>query len=83
MGLQTQFYQLFYWHNDVKLVDLGNIKAGASLNDTYAALKTVIKELTEHGKTVVILGGSHDLTLAQYYSYANNKQIIEAACIDA
>ncbi|HJU45228.1 MAG TPA: formimidoylglutamase [Chitinophagaceae bacterium] len=82
-AIRAQFYQLFYWHNDVKLVDLGNIKAGASLNDTYAALKTVIKELAEHGKTVVILGGSHDLTLAQYYAYADNKQIIEAACIDA
>jgi formiminoglutamase len=67
----------------VRMADLGNIRAGASLNDTYAALKTVIKELTDLGKTVVILGGSHDLTLAQYHSYSDNKHVIEATCVDA
>lgn len=82
-AIREQFYQLFYWHTDVNIADLGNIKTGSSLEDTYAALKTVVKELTSMGKTVVILGGSHDLTLAQYHSYCDNKQLIEATCIDA
>ena len=30
-----------------------------------------------------ILGGSRDLTLAQYNAYAENKRLIEASCIDA
>ena len=34
-------------------------------------------------KTVLILGGSHDLTLAQYGAYVQRKQIIEASCVDA
>ncbi|MEO5997662.1 MAG: formimidoylglutamase [Chitinophagaceae bacterium] len=82
-NIRQQFYQLFYWHPDVRLADIGNIKQGATLNDTYAALKTVIKELIDIGKTVIILGGSHDLTLAQYYAYVDNKEIIEAVCVDA
>jgi len=82
-SIREQFYQLFYWHPDVQLADIGNIKQGATLADTYAALKTVIKELIDIGKTVVILGGSHDLTLSQYYAYADNKEIIEAVCVDA
>lgn len=82
-AIRQQFYQLFYWHPDVRLADIGNIKQGATLNDTYAALKTVIKELIDIGKTVIILGGSHDLTLAQYYAYVDNKEIIEAVCVDA
>jgi arginase family enzyme len=81
--IRTEFYRMFYWHTDIKLADLGNIKKGAGLSDTYAALKTVIKELTEMGKTVVILGGSHDLSLAQYYSYADGRKIMEMACVDA
>jgi formiminoglutamase len=32
---------------------------------------------------VVVLGGSHDLTLAQYYAYADKKNIVEATCVDA
>jgi len=82
-AIREQFYQLYSWHPDVKLADAGNIRAGASLPDTYAALKTVLRELTGIGKTVVILGGSHDLTLSQYYSYADRKDIVEATCVDA
>lgn len=81
--IREQFYQLYCWHPDVKLADAGNIRTGATLADTHAALKTVLRELTGIGKTVVILGGSHDLTLSQYYSYADKKRIIEATCVDA
>jgi arginase family enzyme len=81
--IRQQLYPLYYWHQDVQLADIGNIKAGASLSDTYAALKTVIRELNAIGKTVLILGGGHDLTLAQYASYADEKKIIEGTCIDA
>ena len=81
--IREQFYQLFSWHPDIRLADAGNIRSGATLADTHAALKTVIRELTGIGKTVVILGGSHDLTLSQYYTYADKKHIIEATCIDA
>lgn len=81
--IRQQLYSLYYWHNDLKLADIGNIINGASLQDTYAALKTVVAELTDIGKTVIILGGSHDLTLAQYYSYSSRKKIVEATCIDA
>jgi len=81
--IRSEFYQLYYWHQDIRLADVGNIRQGASLADTYAALKTVVRELTGIGKTVVILGGSHDLTLSQYYTYADKKHIIEATCVDA
>jgi arginase family enzyme len=81
--IRERLYFLYSWHADVNIADIGNIKAGATLTDTYAALKTVIAELTSTGKTVIVLGGGHDLTLAQYHSYADKKEIIEATCIDA
>ncbi len=82
-AVRTAFYNLFHWHKEVTVADVGNVKVGATLQDTYAALKTVIAELIEQGKRVVILGGSHDVTLAQYNAYANLERIIEASCIDA
>ena len=82
-AVRTAFYNLFHWHKEVTVADVGNVKVGATLQDTYAALKTVIAELIEQGKRVVILGGSHDVTLAQYNAYANLEKIIEASCIDA
>ncbi len=81
--IRKQFYSLYYWHQDIKIADVGNIKTGAQFTDTYAALKTVVEELITDGKTVVILGGSHDLTLAQYFAYASAKRTIEASAVDA
>ena len=82
-AVRRQFYQLYYWHADLKLADIGNIKTGASLLDSYAAVKTVLNELLNEKKTIIFIGGSHDLTLPQYEAYSSGKQIIEVSCIDA
>lgn len=81
--IRKEFYNLFHWHTDIAIADLGNIKTGASLLDTYAALKTVLKELIPLGKKIIILGGSHDVTVAQYNAYADLNKVIEATGIDA
>ena len=81
--IRKQLYQLHYWHTDVVIADIGNIKTGATLNDSYAAVKTVLAELLRMKKTVVLLGGSHDITLAQYFAYKELQQVVEATCIDA
>jgi arginase family enzyme len=82
-AVRAEFYNLYYWHQDIKLADVGNVKIGKSTADTYAALKIVLHELVNDGKTVVILGGSHDLTLAQYNAFADDKKQIDAVGIDA
>ena len=82
-AIREEFYNLYHWHKEVNVVDFGNVKTGASLQDTYAALKAVVSELIERKKKVVILGGSHDLTLAQYGAYGSLGKIIEAAVVDS
>ena len=82
-AVRRQFYQLYYWHTDIKIADIGNIKTGASLQDSYAAVKTVLSELLNEKKTIILIGASHDLTLPQYEAYCQNKQIIEISCVDA
>jgi formiminoglutamase len=82
-AIRKEFYKLFHWHNNVTVADIGNVKRGATLQDTYAALQSVVAELLEQNKRVVILGGSHDITLAQYGAYVSLEKIIEAACVDA
>ncbi len=81
--IRKQLYQLYQWHPEIRVADLGNIKAGHAIGDTYAAVRTVTKALIEEKHTVIILGGSHDITLAQYGAYVERKKVIEATCIDA
>jgi arginase family enzyme len=82
-AIRRQLYSLYFWHKELQLADVGNVRRGATLNDTYAAVRTVVAELIGLGKTVILLGGSHDLTLAQYDAYRSSKRIIEAVCVDA
>ncbi|MFN8242649.1 MAG: formimidoylglutamase [Ferruginibacter sp.] len=81
--IRRQLYQLYYWHHDIRIADIGNIKTGAGLADSYAAVKTVLAELLRLQKTVVLIGGSHDITLAQYFAYKELEQVVEATGIDA
>lgn len=81
--IRKAFYNLYCWHIDVHIADIGNIKQGLTLTDSYAALTAVLKELLPLNKKIIILGGSHDLTIAQYQAYVALEHIIEATCIDA
>ncbi|RYF88455.1 MAG: arginase, partial [Chitinophagaceae bacterium] len=82
-AIRRELYAMYYWHPEIRIADIGNIKSGAALSDTYAALKAVVSECIDAGKVVIIIGGSHDLTLAQYNAYADKKVIIDAVCVDA
>ncbi|ATL46663.1 arginase [Chitinophaga caeni] len=81
--VREAFYKLYHWHQDVKLADLGNLLPGNALTDAYAALSSIVGALIDAGKTVLVLGGSHDLTYAQYKAYANKQYIIELTVADA
>ena len=81
--IRAQLYKLHNWHKDVSIADIGNIRCGSSISDSYAAIKIVMKELLQLNKTIIVLGGSHDNTLGQYYAYKELNQVIEATVIDA
>jgi formiminoglutamase len=81
--IRNEFYNLYYWHQDIRLADIGNVKIGKANTDTYAALKVVLHEMMLEGKTVIVLGGSHDLTLSQYYAFADEKRQVDAVGVDA
>ena len=43
--IRKAFYQLFNHWNDLKIVDLGNIRAGQEISDYYYSLNQVLTEL--------------------------------------
>jgi arginase family enzyme len=81
--VRRKFYGLHYWHKEISIADIGNIKNGVGLKDTYAALTIVLKELLQLHKTIVVIGGSHDITLAQYQAYKELNQVINTTIVDA
>lgn len=81
-AIRKQLYQLYNWHPSVKVVDAGNILQGASVDDSRAALRLVLQELHDAGKIVILLGGSHDLSLQQYEAFKSAKQVVSAVAAD-
>ena len=80
--VRDYFYNLFSHWNGVKIADLGNLKNGHSVEDTYFALKDVVAELIKQDILPIILGGSQDLTYANYLAYQNLGKVINFASID-
>ncbi len=81
--VRKYLYRLFRGPHTPRIADLGNIRAGESVSDTYFALKTAITYLLEKNITPVIIGGGQDLTYANYQAYESLGQIINIVSIDS
>ncbi len=80
--IRQQLYDMYSWHSDIKIADVGNVRQGNTLADTRAALLTVLREIHDMGKIAFLIGGSHDLTLAQYDVFRRNEQMAVGAVAD-
>jgi formiminoglutamase len=81
--IRSRLFRLFAHQEMPIMVDLGNINPGFDLQDTQFALSRVIALLAKKGWTVVVLGGSHDLTYGTYLAFEHLEQMVNLACIDA
>lgn len=82
-AVRKHLYELYQGDYPVNIVDLGNIKAGATINDTYAALKLTVEELVKKDIVPIIIGGGQDLTYGQYLGYESLEQRVEVAIVDS
>lgn len=67
--IRKAFYSLFPGSWNTVIADLGDINRGESVEDTYFALKTTVAILIQKKIIPVIIGGSQDLTYANYRAY--------------
>ncbi|MCH2233029.1 MAG: formimidoylglutamase [Crocinitomicaceae bacterium] len=72
----TRFISLYKGEWDVKILALGEILPGNTLDDTYAAIKEVVTELVKNNIVPVVIGGSQDLTYAIYQAYEKLEQTV-------
>jgi len=79
--IRNKLYQLYQGSYKVKIADLGNIKRGNKVEDTYFAMSSVIGECIKNKIIPIILGGSQDLTYANYCAYENLKQTINMVVV--
>lgn len=81
--IRRYLYPLFCGKWDTPMADLGNIYPGEQLSDTYFALREVVGTLLQMGITPVIMGGSHDLSYANYRAYDKLEQSVNLVSVDS
>jgi arginase family enzyme len=81
--IRKSFYGLFPGSWNTTVADLGDINKGESVEDTYFALKESITILVKKNIIPIILGGSQDLTYANYRAYDALIPMVNIVNVDA
>lgn len=81
--IRKALYNLFIQHTHIAIADIGNIAPGESVNDTYIALQKVVGGMALRNSLVIILGGSQDLSFANYAAYEVLESTVNMAVIDS
>lgn len=82
-SIRTCLYQLTKPKKRFRIIDLGNIKRGEKVEDTYFAVRDVIKELTDQDVFPVVIGGSQDLSYSIYNVYESKNDFFNLVSIDS
>lgn len=80
--VRKAFYQLFNHWEDLKIVDLGDIKTGNEISDTYYAVNQVLTELMKNHVVPIVIGASQDMTYPMYQVYEPTGRLVNIAAID-
>jgi arginase family enzyme len=80
--IRKAFYKLFpgNWSHDI--ADLGDIQRGETVEDSYSALIQVVSSLIKAKIIPIIIGGSQDLTYANYRAYDKISSMINIVNVD-
>jgi len=71
--IRKEFYK-FYAPGKLNLIDLGNIKNGKTVKDTYTAITEVIYNLLLNESAIILLGGSKDMIIPVCNAYKRGKK---------
>ncbi|OUR94364.1 arginase [Flavobacteriales bacterium 34_180_T64] len=82
-ALRKSLYALFPGNWYTQIADLGDILQGDSVEDTYFAVRTTLTVLLEKKIIPIILGGSQDLTYANYRAFDNVMPMVNIVNVDS
>ena len=81
--IRNKLFRLKKGENTYKILDLGDLKNGKSLEDTLLRIKEVCELLIDHDVLPILFGGTHDLDYGQYMSYESMDKLVSILNVDA
>ena len=80
--IRKALYPLFNHWPQLRIIDLGDVKIGKELNDTYYAVSQVLTELMKNKIVPIVIGAGQDLTYTMYQVYEPTGKLINIAAVD-
>ncbi|MFD1000646.1 formimidoylglutamase [Ohtaekwangia kribbensis] len=81
--VRRKLYTLKRGTGAYRIVDLGNLKPGHDLEETYTRISEVCRMLLESNVLPILIGGSHDLDYGQYCGYETLDKLVSLLNVDA
>ena len=82
-SIRKELYGMFPGNWDASIADLGDIRAGNTIEDSYFALRKVVSNLIKKKIIPIVIGGSQDLTFALYRAFDELEQMVNLVSIDS
>ncbi len=81
--IREKFYKLYPGNWDSGIVDLGDVKKGETIADTYFAVSEIITFLLKKSIIPIIIGGGQDITYVNYRAYDSLEQTVNITAVDS
>ncbi|MCB0793822.1 MAG: formimidoylglutamase, partial [Flavobacteriales bacterium] len=81
-AVREHLYRLYEPTGKVRMVDLGDLRPGASAQDTQHAVAESLAELIKRNIVPIIIGGGQGHTFTQYLAYERLERTANIVCID-
>lgn len=81
--IREKLYELKKGLGSYRIVDLGDLISGVTLEETYDRIRQVGESLMKQQILPIYFGGTHDLDYGQYLSYQKMKKLVSLVTVDA
>jgi len=82
-ALRKKLYRLTKGSGAYNIVDLGNISEAIDTEQTLGRVQEVCHACIENNVLPILIGGSHDMSFAQYLAYEEMEKLISVLNVDA
>lgn len=81
--VRKKLYTLQKGAGGYRIADLGNLRNGPTLADTYSRISEVSAMLLEKEIVPILIGSTHDMLIGQYRAYEEQERMINLMVVDS
>ena len=81
--IRLQLYKLMMGNWNSTIIDIGDVKEGDTVEDTYFVVKEIVSDLIKKSIIPVIIGATQDITYPAYRAFDGLKNKVNMVAIDS